>query len=83
MQQKDREYLKKAAEEILPPLVKHIGRIRKIANEEERKFHNAYGTKNEEKFDVSAGLLLQLAESLEDAGWQLEAISAFSETGAI
>lgn len=83
MQQKDREYIIKAAEEILPPLLKHIGRIRKIADEEERKFLNACGTKNEEKFDVSAGLLMQLAESLEDAGWRLEAMGAFSETGAI
>ena len=74
MQQKDREYIIKAAEEMLPPLLKHIGKIRKIADEEERKFQHARSDASYRKFDESAGMLLRLADSLEDAGWELSCI---------
>lgn len=83
MTQKDREYIIKAAEDILPAIERRIVRIRKIADAEEEKFQNAKGGKAYERFDESAGMLLRLASVLEDAAWELSCIKEIAAAKAI
>ena len=83
MQQKDRDYIIKAAEEILPSMLKHVDRIRKIADAEEKKFQNARSDAAFRKYDESAGMLLRFAGSLEDAAWELSCMKEILAAKAI